>query len=55
MTPRQVIAAVSLALALGGCTGVGASRSCFVGFNLLPPSPVVVCGVDVESSEEKGK
>lgn len=53
MTFLRMIVIASAVLALGGCAD--ATRSCFVGFSLFPPSPVVLCGLDVEPQEVKGE
>lgn len=43
----------SATLALGGCAW--ATHGCFVGVSLFPPSPVLLCGLDVEPPKEKGE
>lgn len=49
MTSRLLMTS-TLALALVGCAP---AHSCFVGFALFPPLPVVMCGVDLSAPEAK--
>lgn len=46
-----MIRALALALLLSGCA---VSKSCFVGFSLLPLGPIIMCGLDT-ATPEKGE
>jgi hypothetical protein len=38
-------ALVAVLLLTAGCSST-AERSCFIGMSILPPLPIVICGVD---------
>ena len=44
---------VAALVALLSAAGCAAPAGCFVGLNLLPPSPVLVCGVDFGQKAEE--
>lgn len=47
-----MIRAAALA-ALLAATGCATQPGCYVGFSLIPPTPILVCGLDVEPDDSE--